>query len=53
MADSETSLTAFVEVDISGHLSRLRRRPSIDDLILHDISIPNKLTGSEATRSRA
>jgi hypothetical protein len=53
MADSETSLTAFVEIDISEHLFRLRRRPSIDDFILQDISIPNKRTGSEARRTRA
>jgi hypothetical protein len=53
MADSETSLTAFVEVDISEHPLRLRRRPTIDDLILQDISIPNKLTASDARRSRA
>jgi len=45
MADSETSLTAFVEVDISEHLSRLRRRRSIQDMILQDFSIPNKLAG--------
>jgi hypothetical protein len=43
MADSETSLTALV--DISEHLSRLRRRRSIQDLILQDFSIPNKLAG--------
>jgi len=43
MADSETSLTALV--DISEHLSRLRRRPSIYDLILQDFSILNKLAG--------
>jgi hypothetical protein len=53
MADSETSLTAFVEVDISEHPLRLRRRPTIDDLILQDISILNKLTASDARRSRA
>jgi hypothetical protein len=53
MADSETSLTAFVEVDISEHLLRLRHRPTIDELILQDISIPNKLTASDARRSRA
>jgi hypothetical protein len=35
----------LVEVDISGHLSRLRRRPSIEGLILQDFPIPNKLAG--------
>jgi len=48
MADSETSLTAFVEFDISEHLSRLRRRWSSDDFILQEISIPNKRSGGEA-----
>jgi hypothetical protein len=52
MADCETSLTAFVGVDIQARLSRLRRRPSIQHLILQDFSMPNKLRPTRFLRSQ-